>query len=341
MKISAVKSVSPNFKNVWANKTLLKGLETVSNHGASFVAATSLVMAGGIRPLSIALTPNIKKENKQHAIAHSVTSALTKFAIVEAIALPVENAVKKIDKNPEKYLKNNTINTFKNSEGYNFATQIIKQGTGLISAIPKAVITVALIPVVMGIFFGNKQKKKENETFNIYNQPSEIFEKFNNNGNTPSFKGILTETTAKGIGKILNNNTVQQFASKHAGQSTNIARNIAIATDILLSASFAHRTMKSKKIKEENKKPLVYNSLISTGISVAGGYTIDKAVQKGTKKFIDKFSEINKNDPNLNKYIQGINIIRPTLIFAGIYYGLLPVISTYIADKLPNKTEKS
>lgn len=35
------------------NKTLLKGLEKISEHGASFAAGTSLVMSLGVRPLAI------------------------------------------------------------------------------------------------------------------------------------------------------------------------------------------------------------------------------------------------------------------------------------------------
>jgi len=101
-----------------------------------------------------------------------------------------------------------------------------------------------------------------------------------------------------------------------------------------------NQTMKNKEIEKERKKPLIYNNLISTGISLAGGFTIDKMVKKGTEKFIKKFSQINKNDPKLNKYIEGINILRPTLIFAGIYYGILPMVSTFMSDKFSEKQYK-
>ena len=91
------------------NKILLKGLEKISEHGTSFAAGTSLVMALGVRPLAILSTPNTEKENKQYASTNSICSGLIKFGLVEAIALPVENAVKKIDQNPQKYLKQSTI----------------------------------------------------------------------------------------------------------------------------------------------------------------------------------------------------------------------------------------
>ena len=53
---------------------------------------------------------NVKKENKQYATTNSIASGLIKFGMVEAIALPIENAVKKIDKNPEKYLSEKELN---------------------------------------------------------------------------------------------------------------------------------------------------------------------------------------------------------------------------------------
>lgn len=336
-----------SFKNVWSNKTVLKGLELISDHSASFIATTTLAMAAGVRPLSIALTPNIKKENKQHAIANSITSGLVKFAMVEAVALPIENSIKKIDKNPNKYLSQKTIDTFQSgakslaeSGSYKFATQFIKQSAGLLTAIPKAMLTVALIPPVLKLIFGKKKNNTNNNEFSIYNRPNKIF---NNDfqSNTPSFKGSVAEKAASGIGKILNNPAVQNTAKKFCSDSANITRNMVIATDLLLSGSFALQTIKSKKIDKERKKPLIFNNLISTGISVAGGYSIDKAVKKGTDKFIDKFSRINKDNPKLPKYIEGINILRPVAIFAVLYYGIIPAISAFIADKTDNGKENS
>ena len=341
---------SPNFKGLWNNKTLLKGLEKISEHSTSFIAATTFVMATGVRPLAINITPNVKKENKQYATTNSIASGIIKFCLAEAIAIPIENAIKKIDKNPEKYLNEKTIKVLKGSaktlsesRNYKFATQTLKLGTGLVSAIPKAIFTVSLIPVFMNIFY--KNKPKDNKNFgneNFYNEYNPIFT--NDFGATkfPTFKGRITNQTAKGIGKILNNTTIQNTVKKFSNNDTNIARNISMATDILLTTSFIHQTKKNKNIKEERKNALIWNNVISTGLSLISGYSIDKLIQKGTEKFIKKFSEINKNDPKLPKYIEGINILRPTLIFAGIYYALLPIISTYIADKtdLLEKKEK-
>ncbi len=345
MKISSIQNTnSPSHKGFWNNKVVLKGLEKISEHGTTFVAATTLAMAAGVRPIAIGLTPNVKKENKQYAITNSIASGIIKFGIVEAIAIPVENAVKKIDKNPEKYLNAKTIKVLKGnaktlaeSKNYKFATQVLKMGTGLATAIPKAMITVSMIPVLMNLFFPKKEEK-EYQNEDIYNTYNPVFSPtFQKNTQQPSFKGSITHKTAKSIGRILNTESVQNLANKFSSQDANIARNLSIATDVLLTASFVRRTTKNKKIEKEHKKPLIYNNIFSTGISIAGGYTIDKLVQKNTKGFIKKFSEMHKNNPKLPKYIEGINILRPTIIFAGIYYGVLPIISTYLADKLSDE----
>ena len=62
-------------------------------------------------------------------------------------------------------------------------------------------------------------------------------------------------------------------------------------------------------------------------------------IQKTSQKSLNNFIEANKNNPKLLKYINGLNVLRPTLIFAGIYYGILPMFSTYIADKIDKKDQ--
>ncbi len=82
-----------------------------------------------------------------------------------------------------------------------------------------------------------------------------------------------------------------------------------------------------------NEKPLIYNSLISTGLCIAGGYALNGATSKSTEKFIDKFKKINKDLPELEKYVEGIKIAKPALLIGGIYYILIPIISTFLADR--------
>ncbi len=345
MRISNVKN-GVNFKGGLNNKLLLKSLETVSNHPASFVAGTTLLMSTIVRPLSIALTPKTDKENKKYAISDSVSSGVIKFAISELVALPVEKAINNINKNPEKILNPNTVKNLKEhgktlieSKNYKFTEQLIKNSSNLITAIPKSMIAVALIPCVNALLFPEKKSKNNKKlTNNSFGNLNPVFAPFNKE--EVSFKGV-EKPVMSGVKKIFDSKILQNYVKKHSYNDTNIVRNMTLTTDALLAGSFALRTKKSRKIKEDRKNPLIYNKLITTAISILGGYQIDNLVQKGTKSFIEKFKQANINDPKLDKYIQGINVVRPTLIFAALYYGVLPVISMFTADKADKLSKKS
>lgn len=320
MQVNSLSPNNPNFTGALNNKFLLKGLEKISEHGMTVGAGTSLVMSLGVRPLAIHATPDVEKENKQYAIANSVCSGIIKFGMVEALALPIENAVKKIDKNPRKYLKNNP-KTFAESRSYKLGTQIMKLGTGLVTAIPKSMLTLALIPVIMDKIFNIRPNDKKTE------MPAEPPADKN-----LSFKG--KSAIASGIGKVLDNKSVRKLLKKYENQDKDIAKHLSAGTDILLTSSFAWQTNKSDKIKENRKKALIYNNVIATGITLAGGYGVDRLAKEKSTKFVERFAKVNKGDPKLHKYIEGINIVRPALIFAAIYYGILPIFSTYMAEKI-------
>lgn len=333
MKIEPEKYIchQPEFKGIYNNKAFLKGLETISDHGTSFAVGVSLMSSLFLRPLAIQMAPNVEKENKKYAGVNSVASGVARFLTVEAVAIPIENAIKNIDKNPDKFLKKETIDTLKNgakslteSRDYKFITQVLKLGVNFLTSIPKSMLTIALIPFIIDKIT-NKKTEKLPETPLKKESYNPVF--------SPFFKGNLQNKLSGGIGKILDMENVQNLALKYSKNDQNIARNISMATDVLLTSVFAIQTKKNKKIEEERKNPLILNNLISTGITLLGGYTIDNLIQKGGKNFLEKFKTVNKNNPKLPKYVEGLNILRPTLIFAGLYYGVLPVISTFLAEK--------
>lgn len=336
MNIQKISRNSTDFTTrLFKNKTILKGLEHISEHGTTFSATTSLIMSSTVRVLAINSTPDTEKENKQYAMANSICSGLIKFAMVEAVALPIEKAVKNIDKNPQKYLKN--FENFAGSKSYKLLTQIFKLGTGFITAVPKSILTIALIPIIMDNIFFKKSKNKTDTSITqtstqIQSRPS--FKAFISKQKSPTFTGKITENISKGIAKIIDNKKVQNFADKYKNKDKDIAKHISASTDILLTTSFAYQTNKSDKIKENRKKALIYNNVIGTIITLTMGYGIDNFIKNKTEKYLEKFKQVNISDAKVHKYIEGINILRPAIIFAGIYYGILPMISTYTAEKV-------
>ncbi len=306
-----------SFKNIYTNKAVKKGLELASSNGALF-GASATVAFSAIRPLSIMCTPKTNKENKKIAAAKSITSSFINLGLMLLLSVPLAKSIQKIDKTPEKYLKKDTINALKdsgkeltNSKGYIFATQLFKLGIASFVAIPKAIMTAGGMPYIVNALSSNKKEKDKDKNI--------------------SFKRKPTDNIAKGIGSILDKEGMKKFSNRF--KESNFPMHINAITDTLATLVFMHQANSSKKIEDKRKKALIYNAGISTGLSIAGGYTIDKLLDKPTERFIDKYKKINTKDKNLAKQIQGIKIAKPFLILGTIYYILIPLISTFIADR--------
>lgn len=305
-------------QSIYTNRFVKKGLKFAADNGSLFVASASLALSTVARPLSIMATPNTDKQNKKYACAKSLASSVAGYMVMLVSSIPLAKAIKNIDENPHEYLKATTIKNLKNSEKelkssskYKFATQLFKLGLGFVIAAPKSILTCALIPPFMKKVFSKKEATPQHQKKNV------------------SFTGM--EGLSKRIGKIIDTSTVQKLTDKL--HNTNYEFNMMALTDIIATGIFMHQTAKSKGIEQDRKKALMYNSAISTGLCVGGGYLIDKMSEKSTKNFIEKFAEANKKSPNLGKYIEGIKIVKPAMIFGVMYYVFIPIISTFLADR--------
>lgn len=292
-------------QSIYTNRIFKKGLEFASNKSAIFVGSVSLALSTIARPIAILSTPNTNKENKKYACIKSFASTAVGYGLMLGASLPVSNALNEIDKNKTKYLKPQTLKRLSTPKKYAFATQLFNLGLGFLIAIPKSILTCALIPPFMAKIF----PKKENQQKNI------------------SFTGNLS----KGIGKLIDTNAVQKLTEKF--HNTNFEQHIMCLTDVVATGAFITQTAKNKKIEQDRKKALMYNAGISTGLCIAGSYIIDKALKKPTEKFIENFRKANKKSPKLEKYVEGIRVAKPALILGGIYYIIIPVISTFLADR--------
>ena len=319
MKVNNNRDIS--FKGFYNNKVLKKGLEFAADNGTLLAATTTLGFSAVVRPIAIWVAPHTDKENKKIACAKSLASSTTGYLLTLGLTLPFTKALKKIDKFPKKYLKEDTIKNLSNgldklekSKSYNLATQTFKLGLGVVIAVPKAILTCLGMPYVMKAIF-NKPI------------PNKIKEKKENN---LSFKGKGEEKLAKNIGKIIDTKHMQKFANKY--KDSNFPMHIIALTDTLTTATFIHQVDRSKKIEEKRKKALIYNAGISTSLCIISSYIVDKLLDKPTEKFIQKFKNANKGLPNLEKQVQGIKIAKPILILGCVYYILIPLISTVLAD---------
>ena len=188
------KSASVNFggffnaNNIYKSNILKKSFEFASDNGALFAAGVALLTTVLLRPFAIFATPGVKKENKKYACAQSIASGAIGFGIMALISTPLAQALKKINENPQKYLKESTIKNLSDgaellkSSKYKFSTQLFKLGADSVSAIPKALLTCALIPPIMLALFPKKQQEQQSGIYfrsaHIDNRSSQIFRGF-------------------------------------------------------------------------------------------------------------------------------------------------------------------
>ncbi len=314
-------------QNIYKNKILLKGLEFAANNGALFVAASTFTLSTVVRPLSILATPKTDKENKKFALIKSLASSAGGYLLIMAASIPVANSVKKIDKNPIKYLTPQSIQALgkgeKNitaSKNYQFATQLFKLGLGMVMAAPKSVFTNMLISPFLAL--NNKIKHKHNTKRENNSENKEL-----------TFKGKGDPLT-RGIAKILNMPCIHAFSERL--KNSNFAMHIMALTDTISTLTLIGLINKNKHLNKDRKRVLNYNSAIATGLSIGCSYVADAALDGVTEKFVKKFTETNKNSPKLSKYIEGIKIAKPTLILGITYYALIPLISTFLAERIDN-----
>lgn len=332
MKINKQNKQNMSFKgSFYSSKSLLKSLKFAAEKGAIVAAGTTLACSTIIRPAAILLTPDSSKEDKQYACTKSIASGVLSAILTASIFTPVSKVIDNISKKPNDYLNSSTIknlqqsaNTLDEAPAYNFIKQIAKMSPELFAVLPKALITAVLIVPVTKFIFNKKPKEKK--------QPAQ------KSSSNPSFKGLTSKLSKRIVG-IMENKRTQKIALKY--QDTNFIQHSLNLKDVYATACFSAITAFNTKIKKENKNTLIYNTTISTALTIGGGYVVDKALQKPVKKFTDNFIKANKNDPNLYKYLNGIKILKPIVILSSLYYVVIPMLSTFCAGKLAKNNKRN
>ena len=307
----------------FSSKLVKNTIKMASDNPVLFSSTATLALSGIVRPAVILAAPQKDKEDKKYAVTKSITSCVAGYAFAYTVSKPVETAIKRMDWTPQKYLKPETIANFKGeakkiteSEKYLFATRFFKTGVGVLTAIPKSLLTCALIPVVTSGLKHKKQKSK-NEV---------------EGEQKPSFAGA--NKLAQGLGKIMDSKFMQKFSDKF--MDTNLVQAMSAVTDILMMGSFTNSVRKSKQIPEENKKPLIFNSLFSTSMSIVTSVALNKYTDKKMDKFVDYFLNLNKDIKNAQVCAQGIKTSKTVFVMGGVHYIVMPFLSTMLSGVVKN-----
>lgn len=149
-------------------------LEKTEKHNVAASAFIALILAGVLRPLAIMSLPGKKdKDDKIYASGHSMASGVIGFCVSTLVTAPLDDAISKIKKDPHKFacehlkgLKDKAKNGATELER-NIATRTVdalelsmKNIPDWIIAVPRAMLTIALIPPILKYVFGVEKKKK-------------------------------------------------------------------------------------------------------------------------------------------------------------------------------------
>ena len=105
---------------------------------------------------------------------------------------------------------------------------------------------------------------------------------------------LVTDGLAHMFGKIGSLKPVQNALDFL--KETNYQRHISAFVGVVLSSFYMIDTAKSKKIKKEDKMPLIVNQGTVCALSTAGAYTIDKYLDKRLANFTDTIGIANITD---------------------------------------------
>ena len=151
-------------------QNLLKIAEENSSVTQSLVA---LIVAGGLRPATnMAMAGKNDREDAMYAASHAIASAVIGFIVTWTVMKPFDAAYKKFKAEPEKYFDEAMKNVFHVdkisarrlalSNPYKNMTQVLKMfPDSIVLGIPKAMLTIALIPPILKYVFGWEKKPKQ------------------------------------------------------------------------------------------------------------------------------------------------------------------------------------
>lgn len=165
-----VLDVIENPRKIYTSSQVKRFLEKAADSQLVFSALFALILTCTLRPLAIVALPGQKKnkDDKKYAAAHSMASGIIQYVITLVICSPIATALKKLGKNPTKFLDKDkskhlgdiTSDLFRASKDFNSAKKIINMVPDIILVIPKAILTVAMIPPILKYVFKLEKKKK-------------------------------------------------------------------------------------------------------------------------------------------------------------------------------------
>lgn len=140
---------------------------------------------------------------------------------------------------------------------------------------------------------------------------------------------------AKGIGKVAGNKHVQKLTKWCVENNVDYTQHLSAMCANVLNGFYMYNVMRSKKIEEEQKKPLMLNMFIGTVLSTIGGYALNGAIDKKLAPF--EVAIKNHYGDRASDIMKGFKIAKSLMVFQLLYRFMCPVVATPIANHISNK----
>ena len=165
-----------NLGKTWYDKILRsnvfgKSTDIAEDKSVVMQALVSLVVAGILRPATnMAMAGKEDREDSMYAASHAIASAVIGFLVSYTVMKPFDDAFKRFRKKPERFLKGMeklfavdkiSQRRLAQSNAYKNVVKTLQFiPDALILGIPKAMLTIALIPPILKYVFGWEKKPK-------------------------------------------------------------------------------------------------------------------------------------------------------------------------------------
>lgn len=172
---NSYKNLGKTFADKIAKSGVFQSLLNVFEEKSSVAQAlVALVVAGGMRPITnLAMANEKDRDDSIYAASHAIASAVIGFVVSSIVMHPFDTAFRKIKSDPKKYLKGledlfgvKEIGKRKleKSKPYKKLSKAAQMGIDTVFlGIPKAMLTIALIPPILKYVFHMEKGKKNHE----------------------------------------------------------------------------------------------------------------------------------------------------------------------------------
>jgi len=348
-EVAALSFKGAHFNKVLASDKFANFLEYADKHNQTANALVALVTAGMIRPSLTMAIPGMKdKKDKIYAATQAISSGFLGFGVTMALTKPLDDALHKVQAKPEEYNCTFLANMNKKikdlekaaktatsaeeikklAQQKNTLSLLMKNLPEWIICVPRAMLTIALIPLILKYVFGLEKKPKnapnateqvQQNNFDQLKQGKDMKEfveetSISNDAKEVSFKGktpdvvvqtVIDASKAKtGFGKyydkftdaianhftspIMNSSAMQKVSDKWK-DSDFLFNHVATVTSAVISCVYMQRTLSNKNLEDDKKKVLAINQGLTFAISTSLSYMIDGKLNNWWERVTAKF----------------------------------------------------